>query len=114
MKPAAIIICILCQLLLVAGQVFLKHALNRMKNQPASSKQVVVNFTAGIGSLTAWFLLWVGLLQQWELSRIFPFEGLNPALLVIAAAIFLREKLPVQAWLGVALICLGIAFVSGS
>ena len=72
------------------------------------------NFVAGIGCLTAWFLLWVGLLQQWELSRIFPFEGLNPALLAFAAAIFLREKLPLQAWFGVVMICIGIAFVSGS
>ena len=114
MKPAAIIICILCQLLLVTGQVFLKRALNKRAQVPVVSGQVVRNFIAGIGCLTAWFLLWVGLLQQWELSRLFPFEGLNPALLVIAAAIFLREKLPLQAWLGVALICVGIAFVSGS
>jgi uncharacterized membrane protein len=75
---------------------------------------VIGNFAAGIGCLTGWFLLWVGLLQQWDLSRIFPFEGINPALLVIGAWAFLKERLPGHAWAGIALICVGVALVTGS
>ena len=60
------------------------------------------------------FFIWIALLQHWELSQLFPFEGFAPALLVIAARIFLKEKLPLIAWIGIALITGGTVLVSGS
>jgi uncharacterized membrane protein len=113
-NAAAITLCILCQFLLVSGQLFLKHAMNSVERTPEKRLKIIRNFSIGVGLLTGWFLLWVGLLQEWELSRIFPFEGINPALLVIAAWFFLKEQLPAKAWIGVALICVGIALVTGS
>jgi len=113
MTGAAIAVAAACQLPLVAGQLFLKHA---MAPQAAHStgKKSLPSFIAGVACLTLWFFLWLGLLQQQELSRIFPFEGLNPALMVIAAWLILKERVPPTAWLGVALICFGIALVCGS
>jgi uncharacterized membrane protein len=82
---------------------------------PASRPRVVSAMSVGaIACLSLWFFLWLGLLQSQELSRVFPFEGLNPALMVIAAWLFLKERIPAAAWVGVALICVGIALVSGS
>jgi len=63
----------------------------------------------GILAQTVWFFLWLGLLQHWDLSLIFPFEGLNPLLLVFAAWLILREKLSIANWVGVALITGGVA-----
>jgi uncharacterized membrane protein len=114
LTAVAISICILCQFLLVSGQLFLKHAMNAVEQKPRVRSRIIRNFAFGITLLTGWFLLWVGLLQEWELSRIFPFEGINPAVLVIAAWFFLKERIPAQAWVGVALICVGIALVTGS
>lgn len=99
-------VAIACQIPLVGGQVFLKHAMSGARRR--------WHFVAGIGCLSLWFFLWLGLLQQQELSRIFPFEGLNPAFMVIAAWFFLKEKVPPKAWVGVILVCVGIALVSGS
>ena len=127
MTAGAMAIAVSCQFPLVAGQVLLKRAVGERTapgsdaandaalSAPASRPRVVS--AAGVGAiacLSLWFFLWLGLLQSQELSRIFPFEGLNPALMVLAAWLFLKERIPAAAWLGVALICIGIALVSGS
>lgn len=113
MTGSAIAVAAACQIPLVAGQVCLKHAM-APRQVPASRAKTIASFASGVACLTLWFFLWLGLLQQQELSRIFPFEGLNPALMVIAACLFLKERVPSIAWLGVALICFGIALVCGS
>ena len=106
MSAGAIAICILCQLLLVAGQLLLKRAMG---------KQFRGGLLAiGIVCLSFWFFLWVGLMSGNELSKLFPFEGLNPALIAIAASIVLKERMPPGAWLGLVLVCGGIAVVAGS
>src|SRR3569623_1501722 len=114
MKPAAIAICILCQFCLVVGQLFLKRGM--APATPSASGRGLVSglpsLAAGIGLLSAWFFLWLGLLQRWELSQLFPFEGLNPALIVLGAWLFLRERVPLYAWVGIALISAGVALVS--
>jgi uncharacterized membrane protein len=107
----AIGICIVCQLFLVAGQVLLKHA---MAKDGADWRRTHLRLLPGIACMTVWFFLWLGLLEKWELSKVFPFEGLNPALLVVAAWLFLRERVTVGTWVGIALITAGIVLVSGS
>jgi uncharacterized membrane protein len=110
----AIILCLLCQLFLVAGQVLLKRAMAPATPEAGLGAIRWRALGLGIASMAAWFFLWVGLLQQWELSRLFPFEGLNPAILVVAAAVFLRERISLSAWIGIALTCAGVVLVSGS
>jgi uncharacterized membrane protein len=108
----AIVLCIVCQLFLVVGQLLLKRAMN-----PAAKggwRAMAVRLIPGIGCMTVWFFLWLGLLERLELSRIFPFEGLNPALMVIGASIFLRERMTVNAWIGIGVITVGIVLVTGS
>jgi uncharacterized membrane protein len=75
---------------------------------------MVRNIFFGIVLQAMWFFLWLGLLQHQDLSKIFPFEGLNPTFLVLCAWIFLKEKLPTTAWLGLTIICVGLAVVAGS
>jgi uncharacterized membrane protein len=99
-------------LFLVGGQLFFKHAMNPKSSQPRSA--MVRNIFLGIVLQSIWFFLWLGLLQRYALSRIFPFEGLNPAMLVLCAWIFLKERLPAGAWVGLGMICVGLAVVAGS
>jgi uncharacterized membrane protein len=104
---AAVAACVLCQFLLVAGQLVLKRT---MKAAPIHYGLLI----CGIALLAGWFFIWLELLSKWELSRLFPFEGLNPALVVIGASIFLKEHLPSAAWIGILLISAGVAMVSVS
>ena len=105
--------CVMCQLLLVAGQLLLKHAMTPAGGAE-SWRRTAARLVPGIACMTAWFFLWLGLLEQWDLSRIVPFEGLNPVLLVVAAWVVFGERISRSAWVGVALIAVGIALVSGS
>ena len=76
MTISAVGICILCQLCLVTGHLLLKHAMNGTDNVAKSSAIVAWYIAGGTGLLAVWFFLWLGLLRTWDLSQIFPFEGL--------------------------------------
>jgi uncharacterized membrane protein len=116
--PLAISLCILAQIGLVGGQVMLKHAMTISETaaSPAGGgrSRALAFGTAGIALFTLWFFLWLGLLRDWELSRLFPFEGLSAPLLVGAAWLFLGERIRPRGWLGIALIGVGVALVSAS
>jgi drug/metabolite transporter (DMT)-like permease len=104
----AIALCVLCQFFVVLGQILLKRGMS------SEGRKMWWNTSAGTACMAAWFFLWVGLLQSLPLSQIFPFEGLNPALLMLAAWLFLRERVPWTAWIGIGLITFGVVLVSGS
>jgi uncharacterized membrane protein len=106
----AISLCILAQVFLVIGQVFMKRAMDEKADRPRKSR--TQSLILGIAAQTVWFFLWLGLLQHWDLSLIFPFEGLNPLLLVLAAWLFLKEKLNAATWAGVVLITGGLLLVA--
>lgn len=110
MSSLTIFLCVICQLFLVGGQLFFKHAMSPRTPQPKSS--MVRNIFFGIVLQSVWFFLWLGLLQDNELSKIFPFEGLNPALLVLCAWLILKERLPLSAWFGLGMMCVGLAIVA--
>jgi len=114
MNALAIAVCVCCQLFMVIGQVMLKHAMNAAEKTPKPWRRVSRDFLLGVGCLTVWFFLWLGLLGRWQLSRLFPFEGLNPALIALAAWFFLKERLNLPAIVGMGLISVGIALVIGS
>jgi uncharacterized membrane protein len=106
-----LILIILAQIALVAGQIFLKHGMNFTKKEIIPYRPVVINIFAGITLFTIWFLLWMGLMQKMDLSHLYPFEGISPVLLVIAACIILKERLDLRSWAGVVLIALGTLLV---
>ena len=107
MTPLAIAMAVTCELALVGGQLLLKRGIS------ATPVRLGV-LGLGVACLSAWFFLWLALLAKWELSRLFPFEGLNPALVVLGAAIFLKERVPPMTWIGVLLISAGVAVVTSS
>jgi undecaprenyl phosphate-alpha-L-ara4N flippase subunit ArnE len=107
MTAVAVAIALTAQLLFVVGQLLLKRGMGQGAVRPRT-------LALAITLLAGWFFLWVGLMSQWELSKLFPFEGLNPALVALAAWYFLNERMSTGAWLGVGLICVGIILVAGS
>jgi drug/metabolite transporter (DMT)-like permease len=108
----AVGLCVVCQLCLVVGQLLLKHAMNATRCVPRPWTVIKWNLAAGIGCLSLWFFLWLGLLRDYELSRLFLFEGLSPPLLVFGAWFFLGERVSPRAWTGIAFIGLGVALVA--
>jgi len=107
---AAVTLCIVAQVFLVIGQVFMKRAMDEKTTRSRTAR--TQSLILGILAQTVWFFLWLGLLQHWDLSLIFPFEGLNPLLLVFAAWLILKEKLTIGTWVGVVLITGGLLLVA--
>ena len=112
MTAWAIFLCVASQFFLVAGQLLFKRAMDKARPKP---RKVVAGYVAaGMALQAVWFFVWLALLQRWELSRIFPFQAINPLLMVLAARLVLKERLAPESWVGVALICAGIALVTRS
>ncbi|HJT16694.1 MAG TPA: EamA family transporter [Thermoanaerobaculia bacterium] len=107
MTTVAILMAVTCEIALVIGQLLLKRGMT-------AAKPRIGVVAAGVVSLSVWFFVWLALLARWDLSRLFPFEGLNPALVVIGAAIFLKERVPPLTWGGIVLISAGVAIVSSA
>jgi uncharacterized membrane protein len=114
MTTLTLFLVLLAQVTLVAGQIFLKHGMNATNLAEKPVGRIAGNLAAGIGMLTLWFLVWLGLLQKLDLSFVYPFEGMSPVLLVIAAWLILKEKLSLRSWVGVLLIAIGTALVAVS
>ena len=108
-----IALAVFCQVLLVGGNLILKHAMNAT-NEPQFNKMRVASWLGnGIVVLAAWFFLWLELLGKAELSRLYAFEGMAPVLLMFSAWLLLGEKVSLRGWIGVALIGAGLALVAG-
>lgn len=114
MTLTALFLVILTVACLVAGQLILKHAMGMTNESPIRWKVFLPKFSLGIAIMTAWFLLWLFLLQSYELSYLFPFDSLSAVFLSLGAFVFLKEKLTVRLWVGIILIVAGVFFVSAS
>ncbi len=114
MTLTAWMVIIISQLALVAGQIYLKRAMLRRERGGELARGWINVLLAGITLMTIWFLLWLGLMPRLDLSKLMPFEGISPLLIVLGAAAFLRERLNWRGWAGVGLTCLGVVLVSAS
>jgi drug/metabolite transporter (DMT)-like permease len=95
----------------VAGQLLLKRAMDSTTGG-FFHRTFILFFLAGTGAMAVGFFLTLGLLQQFDLSYLYPFQGLTVIFISIAAAVLLREKLTVQLVLGSLLITAGVVLVS--
>ncbi len=112
MTLACILALLLTQVCAVGGQVLLKLAVTPGPQPVAGAPRWLVFLILAITLLTVRFFVWLGLMTRFDLSFLYPFEALEPLLLVLAAAVFLREKLTLRLSLGVLLITGGVALVS--
>jgi uncharacterized membrane protein len=96
----------------VGGQLLLKKGMERTAEAARNQRGFIVFLAAGILAMTISFFLTLGLLQRFDLSYLYPFQGLSVILIAIMAAITLREKLTPQLVIGALLISAGIFLVS--
>src|SRR5437867_33040 len=68
----------------------------------------------GIALMTVSFFLTLGLLQRFDLSYLYPFQGLSVIFITLTAAVVLKEKLSLRLIVGAVLISAGIVLVSMS
>ena len=95
-------------ILYILGQLFLKHAME----SDLRSRRFTKFFTAGLIAMTISFFITLGLLQHFDLSYLYPFQGLSVVVISVLAAVILREKLTLRLFFGAALISAGVALVS--
>jgi len=96
----------------VTGQIFFKHAMaDRWKSDTSRRR---LDLGAGVLAMSVSFFIWLALLRQFDLSYLYPFEGLDRVLLAFAASLILKERMSTDLWIGLVLICLGTVFVAGS
>ncbi len=96
----------------IAGQIFFKLAMGH--HWEASRARAMRLLAAGVAAMAVGFFLWLGLLGSFDLSFLYPFEGLSRLVLLGAAAFFLQEKITPSLWIGVLLISAGVALVAAS
>jgi uncharacterized membrane protein len=105
---------LISQVALVAGQIFLKRAMSRRELGSGRSRGWIGQLVIGVATMTIWFLLWLGVMHQVELSKLMPLEGISPILIVLGAHFLLGERLHARGWAGVGLTCVGVLLVSMS
>lgn len=96
----------------VAGQILLKHAMDIAARETGPPLHSIRVFAAAIAAFAINFFINIGLLQRFDLSYFFPFQGLSVILIAFAGAWILEEKLTLRLTIGSIVIALGVALVS--
>lgn len=112
MTTISLVLVFVALLAFVAGQLLLKKAMDAANLYGFKSPKFLWPLALGVFLLGAQFFLNLGLLQRYDLSFIYPFQGLSVVIIAVAAAFVLREKLSLQLVAGSVLISAGIVLVS--
>jgi multidrug transporter EmrE-like cation transporter len=67
----------------------------------------LLDLASGVIAMTLGFVAWLTLLQRFNVSYLYPFEGLDRVILAFGAWLFLRENMTRDLLIGVILICFG-------
>jgi uncharacterized membrane protein len=108
----SLILILIALITFVAGQLLLKKGMELTIGTHLRARGFVPFITGGIVLMTISFFLTLGLLQRFDLSYLYPFQGLSVIIIAITAAMTLREKLTLQLAIGALLISAGIVLVS--
>lgn len=98
----------------VAAQLVLKRAMEFSATSGMRNSYFVSRVVIGVALMTVSFFLTLGLLQRFDLSYLYPFQGLSVIFITMLAAVVLREKLSARLAIGAILITAGIVLVSMS
>ena len=83
-----------------------------MARETYSWVHATIVFASAIATFAANFFINIGLLQRFDLSYFFPFQGMSVILIAVVGAWILREKLTAQLLLGSLVITVGVILVS--
>jgi uncharacterized membrane protein len=98
----------------VAGQLLFKRAMDSSTARGFRNRRTMLTLSAGIAVMTLSFLLNLGLLQRFDLSYLYPFQGSSIVIIMLLAAVILKERLTLRLILGTLLITAGVVLVSMS
>ena len=96
----------------VMAQLVLKRAMEFSAGSGLRKRRFISLVATGIGLMTISFFLTLGLLQRFDLSYLYPFQGLSVIFITLMAAAVLKEKVTLQLTIGALLISAGIVLVS--
>jgi len=96
----------------VWAQVLLKRVMEATQKSGFRNLRFISHAAGGIALMTLSFFLTLGLLQRFDLSYLYPFQGLSVIIISLVAAVILKEKLTSQLTIGALLISAGIVLVS--
>lgn len=94
----------------VSGQLLFKHAMET--SHKGFDRNFARFFVPAIVCMTVSFFLTLGLLQRFDLSYVYPFQGLSVIFVSLMGGIILKEKLTVRLLLGALIISVGVVLVS--
>ena len=112
MSTLAFFLIVVSLLSFVAAQLILKKAMEFSATNGLRNSRFVSLAATGIALMTVSFFLTLGLLQRFDLSYLYPFQGLSVIFITLLAAVVLKEKLSARLTLGALLITTGIVLVS--
>lgn len=112
MSAAIFLLILIALIAFVAGQLLLKRAMESTHGRGYRQRTFILFIISGTAAMAVSYFLNLGLLQQLELSYLYPFQGLSVIFITAAAAVLLREKLTPKLVLGSLLITAGVALVS--
>jgi uncharacterized membrane protein len=98
----------------VSAQLILKRAMAFSAANSMRNAYFVLRVLTGVLLMTISFFLTLGLLQRFDLSYLYPFQGLSVIFISVLAAVVLKEKLSARLAIGALLITAGIVLVSMS
>jgi len=96
----------------VTGQLLFKRAMDFSSAAGFRDRRTIFTLGVGILIMTISFCLNLGLLQRFDLSYVYPFQGSSIIIIAVLAAIVLKEKLTPRLIVGTLLIAAGVVLVS--
>ncbi len=105
-----------------AGDVFLTKGMKQVGEISAFHPKALLavgarvisnnNFLFGIFFMTVTFVSFLIVISWADLSLVFPAKSLVYVLSTLGAKLFLKESVTAQRWMGIFLVCLGVALTS--
>lgn len=121
MTPGLVLLLALWTACEAGGQVLFKHGMDALDTHEAQFG--LRTLALALRSVPIWagvlvhvfeFGLWIEILGRLPLSVAFPLESISYVSVLLATRVFLREAVPPRRWLGVGLICAGIAVLGAA
>ena len=114
MSLLAFLLILISLVTFVAAQLILKKAMEFSATHGMRNSYFPSRVAIGVVLMTVSFFLTLGLLQRFDLSYLYPFQGLSVIFITILAAVVLKEKVSARLTIGALLITAGIVLVSMS
>ena len=96
----------------VSGQLLFKRAMELSRSIGFRKHHTISTLGLGILVMTTSFCLNLGLLQRFDLSYLYPFQGSSIIIITLLAAVILKERLTPRLIVGTLLITAGVVLVS--